>query len=270
MKIVKVNPPPKAKSNKAGNPRPRKPPSRADAPTQGSELRTAKRGGVKAGAMTAQQRLFADEFLACRDYALAATKAGYAPSTAKNVGSRLRNEHLLVKAYIDERLALLEQRAVRKAEDVLQYIHTAMFYNPLRFFRPGDRGGWLIDEDDFHDLPDWVGCMIEEMEARTRTDPRTGDTTSTLWVRLVSKTKMAELAARHQLGEKVTVTRVNINWDDLAKTYDPSDPLDMKDDPIEARLREVRALEPRTLSKDTQQVVQGLVELLPPSPPSPS
>ncbi len=263
--VIKVKPVMLSRRNNLGPVKPKTKPKfnlvKGKPAVEGSETHTGRKHiAPPKGSITLQQRMFVDEWLICRDDGEAARKAGYVAKSSATTGRRLRNHHILVKALIEEKLAIIEQRAIKKADDVLRYIHTAMFYNPVKFFKPGDGGGWLIDEEDFRNLPDWVGCMVEEMQVRCKHN-YDGTQTITYWVKLVSKTKMAELAARHQLGDKITVTRVNLNWDDLINAYDPNDPLDMKNDPIEAKLRELASKEPKALSPAAHMVVQGLVEL---------
>jgi hypothetical protein len=87
---------------------------------------------------------------------------------------------------------------------------------PADYFDPGGRGGWLISQEDYRELPQEIRCLIEEMETRTVVT-ETGSI-STLWVRFVSKTQAMALAAKHQLGEKIqaTVTQERMSWDDFA------------------------------------------------------
>jgi hypothetical protein len=108
-----------------------------------------------------------------------------------------------------------ELAAERKADDILRYIHNATFFSPADYFDPGGKGGWLISQEAYRELPPEIRCLIEEVELRT-VETESG-TTHKLWVRFVSKAQAMALAAKHQLGEKIhaTVTQV-ASWDDFA------------------------------------------------------
>jgi hypothetical protein len=166
--------------------------------------------------ITDKQRVWINEYLIDMNGARAARVAGYGhPDVA---AARLLNPNLypLVVAELKKALARKELVAERKADDVLRYIHTAMFFCPADHFDPGGKGGWLISQEDYRGLPQEVRCLIEEME--TRTIETESGSISTLWVRFVSKTQAMALAAKHQLGEKIqaTVTQERVSWNDFA------------------------------------------------------
>jgi hypothetical protein len=137
---------------------------------------------------------------------------------------------------VQKALARKELTAEKKAEDVLRYIHAAMFFCPADYFDPGGEGGWLISREDYRALPAAVKCLIEEMELRQVTT-RAG-TSAQLWVRFVSKGQAMTLAAKHQLGQKLTVYQNQIDWSELFRRTADDDPQVCA---VENRLRAIEA-----------------------------
>lgn len=163
--------------------------------------------------LTDRQRRWIAEYLIDMNASRAAAVAGYRhPDVA---GSKLLNarKYPLVVAEVQRAMARKELVAEKKADDVLRYIHTAMFFCPADYFDPGGNGGWLIDREDYRALPSAIKCLVEEMECIHLTS-RDGTTTTRLWVRFVSKATAMTLAAKHQLGEKVVVHQ-GVDWDSL-------------------------------------------------------
>lgn len=169
-----------------------------------------------------KQRAFIEHFFgeANRDKTKAAIMAGYPAKTAGSYGQQLCDptRFPLVANEIKNRMDILDGKAMLDAEGVLRYIHTAMLYRPLEWFRPSKDGGWMIDENALINLPPEIGCLIEEVESKVSVT-RTGDdgaetTTSYLKVKLVSKSAMTALAAKYQLTQKVfRELSENIDWD---------------------------------------------------------
>lgn len=170
-----------------------------------------------------RQRAFIEHFFSIecgRDATKAAIAAGYSKKNASSLGGQLLNPKLypLVAKEIRERMDILDGKAMMDADGVLRYIHTAMLYRPLEWFRPSKDGGWMIDEEQLMNLPPEIGCLIEEVESKvtvTRKD-ETGEEVVQTWmkVKLVSKTAMTALAAKHQLSQKfVHELSGNIDWD---------------------------------------------------------
>jgi Terminase small subunit len=167
--------------------------------------------------LTDKQRVFVAEYVIDMNATRAAVAAGYSPKTAASMGCQLLDHkaYPLVAVAVKKALADKELRAEKKADDVLRYIHTAMWYQPLMFFLPGDDGGWLIDEDKVATLPPCIGCLIEEVERRTVVigEGANRKEVTKFWVRLVSKTAAMTLAAKHQLGEKAPApVPVGLDW----------------------------------------------------------
>ena len=75
--------------------------------------------------LTLKQKKFADEYIISGNAYKSAIEAGYSKSYAKgNVVKLLEN--VSVKAYIDERLKELDDKAIAKQEEVLKYLTAVM------------------------------------------------------------------------------------------------------------------------------------------------
>jgi Terminase small subunit len=170
--------------------------------------------------ITDKQLVWINEYVIDMNGARAARVAGFKhPDVA---GAKLLNpdKYPLVAIEVRKALAEKELRAEKKADDVLRYIHAAMWFQPLHYFLPGEDGGWFIDPDKVDALPPYIGCLIEEMELR-KIVVGAGENrqeVTRLWVRLVSKTAAMTLAAKHQLGEKIQTTNTNIDVNALLAT----------------------------------------------------
>lgn len=201
-------------------------------------------------AMTAKQQLFVHEYLKCRQPGEAARRAGY--KNPDVMGAQLRNRELypMVVAEIEQALAKVQAASVLDAVGVQRYIHTAMTFQPLKFFTPSE-GGWLLTEEQFRTLPDEIGQLIEDMTVRETVKlGNDGEETRTVqyWVKFVSKTKAMDLAAKHQLGEKrINESKVTIDWTRAAPQSN--------DDAVEAEILKVeaQALPPAQESTPTPQ-----------------
>lgn len=201
---------------------------------------------LKAGKrrMTAMQHAFVSEYLLCGNAKEAARKAGYRNPTAQGVMLLDPARHPLTANAVAKARARQEQRAEMKADDVLRHIHEVIQINLAEWFLPGDGGGWLIDEADLAGLPPYVGKMIESIERRETVlvTPDGNEVRKVqFWVRIVSKTKAMELAAKHQLGEKHEYTFTQVNWDEMYRRRPRPDPLARR---LEVLAEEVKALPP--------------------------
>lgn len=75
--------------------------------------------------MTLKQQRFADEYIRLGEATKAALNAGYSSKTARSIGQ----ENLTkpdIKAYIDERLAELQSKAVADQQEVMEYLTSVM------------------------------------------------------------------------------------------------------------------------------------------------
>lgn len=122
-----------------------------------------------------------------------------------------RNVMKALSVVLRKRLERLEL----KADDVLEYLRFALFFNPLDHFFPTEDGKWTIA--NLKDLPDEVGRLIDKMKVKERTNVD-GSTTVTFEVELISKATVLSLAMKHMGidGEKTPVM-LNIDWDALSQ-----------------------------------------------------
>lgn len=75
--------------------------------------------------LTVKQKKFADEYIISGNATQSAIKAGYAKKTACSIGpENLRKPQ--IKAYIDERLAQIDDAAIAKQEEVLKYLTSVL------------------------------------------------------------------------------------------------------------------------------------------------
>ena len=75
--------------------------------------------------LTIKQKKFADEYIISGNATEAAIKAGYSERYAgQNADKLLKNTN--VKAYIDERMQKLEDKAIAKQDEILRYLTSVM------------------------------------------------------------------------------------------------------------------------------------------------
>ena len=192
----------------------------------------SRKGAGRTEKISAQHQAFIVNYLITGNGKEAATIAGFKnPSTAACLllsGKRCPK----VKEELDRQLKERDARAIKTADDVLRYIHTGMFFNPLDFFEPGADGSWLISEENFKKIPPAIGCLIEEMAVKRTMNDETGEESITYHVKLVSKTTMASLAARHQLTTRFeTTNQISIDWfgmHEQSRTLPLNDPVQSK------------------------------------------
>ncbi|MEZ2459315.1 terminase small subunit [Salinicoccus roseus] len=75
--------------------------------------------------MTLKQQRFADEYVIHANVFKSAINAGYSENYAKTNASKLL-ENDSIKAYIDERLAELQSKAVADQQEVMEYLTSVM------------------------------------------------------------------------------------------------------------------------------------------------
>lgn len=75
--------------------------------------------------LTLKQKRFADEYIISGNATEAAINAGYSQKTARSVGAENLTKPY-IKSYIDDRMAELDDKAIAKQEEVLQYLTAVM------------------------------------------------------------------------------------------------------------------------------------------------
>jgi len=171
------------------------------------------KNGISLNRLTDQQRSFvvellADDFFNSKE---AAKRAGY-----KNPGPashKLLNNPLIQRA-LGKAQREREERCELKADDVWNYLRTALFFNPLQYFSPGPDGGWTIS--DPQELPEEIGRLIESMKIVQKTSTDGETETNTFEVKFVSKTEALKIAMKHcSPNEQELKVIHSFDWDAL-------------------------------------------------------
>jgi len=159
-----------------------------------------------------KQRRFVEELLASDTFNLreAAIKAGYAKGAAGQTAQKLL-EKPHIKAALGKAQRERSERCQLEADDVLNYLRAALFFNPLDYFYPSDDGHWNVL--DPNSIPEEVGRLIESIEVSV-TESKNGNTKSEFRVKLVSKSTALGLAMKHVGVEKHEVLH-KLDWDEL-------------------------------------------------------
>jgi terminase small subunit-like protein len=170
--------------------------------------------------ITPKQIRFIEEFLIDRNSTRAAKVAGYAHPHV--MGAMLRNpaKYPLVVEEINRRSAELSKTAAMSAADLLRRIHAGIAFCPTDWFGEMKDGGYEITAERLEELPADIRSLVSEFKVKTvTTQGMSGPIkTTTLWVRLVSKEKLLDLAAKCQLGERFVGVQHNIDWGPLSPT----------------------------------------------------
>lgn len=177
----------------------------------GTTLIKTRKRGADPSLLTVGQQTFVAELLANNlfDARAAAKAAGY-KQPSQSAYKMLKNPK--IQALLGKAMRERMERCQLKSDDVLNYLRTALFFNPLNYFKPTKDGKWMIDDPTT--LPEEVGRLIEKMEVRT-TELKDGSVHSYFKIELVSKTTALSLAMKHVgLTVDEVSTRV-IDWDKL-------------------------------------------------------
>lgn len=85
-----------------------------------------------------------------------------------------------------------------KADEIIHFLATGLFFNPLSLFKPTKSGSWAVI--DLEAIPDDIGRLIEEIKTRTTEDvDDNGNTRVTTYfeIKFISKTRLLELSMKH-------------------------------------------------------------------------
>lgn len=178
--------------------------------------------------LTDQMNMFVLELLATNEFnpTEAARKCKYKfPAQAAN--KLLKNPK--IQAALGKAQRERSERVGLNADDVLEYLRNALFFNPLHYFRPSeDSGKWEIT--DLNALPDWVGRLIDGMEVKVTENK--GVTTSFFKVTLVSKATALTLAMKH-IGVEKHELKHSLDWDNMYSDNGQPDGLEVIEGTIE-------------------------------------
>lgn len=75
--------------------------------------------------LTLKQKRFADEYIITANATQAAIKAGYSKKTANRIGTENLSKPV-IKAYIDERLKVIESEKTASIKEVMEYLTSVM------------------------------------------------------------------------------------------------------------------------------------------------
>jgi phage terminase small subunit len=191
----------------------------------GTSLITPKKRGASTKRMTQRMRTFCNLLLASEtwDQTAAAKEAGYS-SPAQSASGLLKDPR--IQALLGKEMREREERCQLKADDVLNFLRSGLFFNPLRLFKPTKDGKWLIENPD--DLPEEVGRLIEEMKVKV-VEHEDGTFTSMFEIKLVSKATLLTMAMKHlnlDGTRKVEVAaKLGLDWDALSGRDSDEDPI---------------------------------------------
>lgn len=219
---------------------------------------TAAEYNSRNGVLTAKQRHFVAAYIACKDKKQAAIEAGVPEGSAYSMATQWLNPdyHPLVVQAIERLQARVDATSVMKADDVRRYISTVMQICIPDYFTPDNHGGWMISEEDYRNLPREVRCLIEEchMSSLTIEDAQGNKTEKhMLAVRIVSKTKALDLAAKYTLTEHHSVNQVlTVDFDEMAKPR-PVGAEAKAIDPVEEKIKALEMINPNEVKvEDTR------------------
>jgi phage terminase small subunit len=180
--------------------------------------------GTNPDELTARELIFVNALAASGNFCVkdAALAAGYNKRTAKQSGYQLMQK-AKVRAAVGKVLYDRLERCKITQDEVLKYLESVLFFNPLHYFRPSEDGGWIVTDPEA--IPEEVGILIESLEVDV-VQTADGTTRSRFKVKLVSKSTALSLAMRHVGVSKHEVSlNHRFEWDKLAGVYNGNDPI---------------------------------------------
>lgn len=174
-----------------------------------------RQNGADLDKLTAGMRQFALEMIA--DVAMngteAARRAGY-KHPAQAAARLMKNKS--VKAALGKAMRLRSERTGHTGDEVLGFVHFALFFNPDKYFKPAKGGGWVVPKG--MKLPDEIGQIIVEVaEIEVVHEDGTLEKQNVI-KKFIDKHVVAPLVMKHHglLTDKIEATVKNqINWDGL-------------------------------------------------------
>lgn len=153
--------------------------------------------------LTDQQRLFVTEYLKDNNATQAAVRAGYAPETARQQGSRLLTNVVIraaVNSHQNEVLAKVQEETGITLQRTLREIARIAYFDPRRMFTKNGNPLDIIDLDD--DTAAVIAGLdvLEEFDGTGRDRVKTGEVKK--W-KLADKKGALDMLMKHLGGYKV-------------------------------------------------------------------
>jgi len=142
--------------------------------------------------LTKRQALFAEEFVKDRNATQAAIRAGYSPKTANEQATRL-----LAKVSVKSEVTKLSKQVAKRnnlTSDRLVREYKSLAYSNITNYL--DENG-NIALHQLKTLPKHLSAAIESVQTSTTTNPKTGEVTVHVKIKLYSKTTALEAIAKH-------------------------------------------------------------------------
>ena len=201
----------------------------------GTSLIKPKQNGADLSKLTINQQKFVMELIANDFFNVteAAKAAGY--KNPAQAGNKLMRNKAVMRA-LGKAIRERNERCEVKADQVIEYLHRALFFNPLTIFHRGKNGTWEID--DFDKIPKWIGCLIESMESE-KFDTDEGIRTK-FKIKFVPHATTLALAMKHHglMNEQLEVVqKANIDWGEVVEAVQSSE----KIDPIKQAILDVES-----------------------------
>jgi phage terminase small subunit len=200
----------------------------------GTTLIKNRQNGSSLNGLTSNQRAFVLELLADNLFnpTDAARRVGYKqPASAAN--QLLKNKK--VQAALGKAQREREERCQLKADDVLNYLRTALFFNPLRFFTPTKDGKLEIMNPE--EVPEEIGRLIEKYSLKHK-ENEDGSTQTTIVVETLSKSVALGLAMKHTTVDKADEEKLNL-WQGIMDNLGKPQP-----DLVEEKIRQAALPDP--------------------------
>ncbi len=169
--------------------------------------------------MTDKERLFCLEMCANKTFrpTEAAKAAGYAGAPQAAV-KLMKRSH--IKAFLGKVKREREERTPLSSDQIWEYLHRILFFDPRQYFRPASSGNgeyFEITAKSMHELPEEVAQLIEGAELRTEYNSDGEPESQYYKIKMISKATALGIAAKHAIPQRHIVNHP-IDFDAL---YEP-------------------------------------------------
>lgn len=161
------------------------------------------------GGLSDRERMFIAEYVSDFNEYRAALAVGY---NHGRMGWRLLNskKYRVVAVEAQKRIQELEKDCELRGDYVRAYVRAILEFCPTDYFVCGPDGDWIVDPDQFAQLPQEVRRLVERVELRYY------GARKYLSVEFVSKTAALGHAVRMTHAQKIEAAVAQIPWDDIA------------------------------------------------------